>query len=180
MFTITGTIEGVAPLLFSRPFKVIEPKQPGKMTDEDREQEPFKRLHLDAEKGVYIPRGALKGALLEGVKLAGIKDGKRSAFALMEATIFPQHDLYLGKQTYDGVLEIPGRVPPRTGPLVLLRYPQFNEGWSCAFTLIQVQNNRGLAEQVRAGLESAGLLVGLGSWRPEYGRFIVRGFEVVA
>lgn len=178
MYTVTGTIEGAAPLLFSRPYKVIDPPKPGKQTDEDRDSEAMKRLHLDVERGAYIPSEALKNSLLDGIKMAGIKNGAVSARPLVEATVFPLHHVFLGKSEPDEVFETPARVPPRTGPLVLIRYPKFLPGWKGAFTLLVTQDSRDLLEKVRKGLETAGQFVGVGSWRPEYGRFVLIDWNV--
>jgi len=45
--------------------------------------------------------------------------------------------------------------------------------WKCGW-----QKDRRDADAIRRGLEEAGLLVGLGSFRPENGRFIVTEWRV--
>jgi hypothetical protein len=135
-------------------------------------------MHVDAASGAYIPKDAFKNSLLQGVKLAGLKEGRRSAYGIVEATVFPTEHLYLGKQTFDQVFETPARIPPRTGSLVIIRYPMFNQGWSAKFSLLLAMDRKDIVGFVQDGLESAGLLVGVGSWRPEYGRFMVSDVQV--
>jgi hypothetical protein len=176
MLTITGQIEGVAPLLFSRPYSDLEGPG-GKPSPEEKAMEAFNRLHRD-EQGAYIPSNMFKQSVLAGAKAGNVKNGRASYATLLEATMFTRGQLYLGKDTYDEVFEHWGRRPPGPrGAAIMLRYPLFRVGWTAQFTLVLTQGDKHTVEAVRQSLEAAGMLVGLGSWRPEYGRFIVTDFE---
>lgn len=176
MLTIKGAIEGVAPLLFSRMYTDMEGPG-GKPSSEEKAAEAFNKLHRD-DNGAYIPAAMFKQSILGGAKAGSVKNGRASFATLFEAVLFAQGHLYLGKETYDQVFEHWGRRPPRTGGSIIIRYPWFDVGWKAAFTLVLTQGDKHTAEAVRQSLDAAGLLVGLGSWRPEYGRFLVTEFAV--
>lgn len=176
MIRVSGTIEGVAPLLFSRMYQDLGAPG-GKPSPEEIAQEPFMKLHRD-EHGCFIPSVSFKQCLLNGAKMGNIKDGRRSYATVLEATFFPEGNLYLGKETFDDVFETWGRRPPGPrGAAIMLRYPRFAVGWCADFTGILTMGDQHTVAAVQQALEAAGLLVGLGSWRPEYGRFIVRSFR---
>lgn len=176
MIRITGTIEGVAPLLFSRMYANLGGPG-GKPSPEAIEQEPYLKLHRDDEHGCFIPGTSFKQALLGGAKMGKVQDGRRNYSVVLEATLFPEGNFYLGKQTYDDVLETWGRRPPGPrGAAIMLRYPRFVAGWAAPFSMILTQGDGNTVEAIKRSLDAAGLLVGVGSWRPEYGRFIVKDF----
>lgn len=176
MLSISGRIEGVAPLLFSRMNADLEGPG-GKPSPEEKAMEPFNKLHRDDGQGVYIPQNMFKQSILAGAKAGNVKNGRASYATLLEAIMFAQGPLYLGKETFDDVYETWGRRPPGPrGAAIMIRYPRFHVGWRAPFKLALTQGDRHTVEAVRQSLEAAGLLVGLGSWRPEYGRFIVTEF----
>lgn len=177
MLRITGTIEGVAPILFSRMYGDLEGPG-GKPTPEQKALEAGLKCHRD-EKGIYIPGTMFKQALLGGAKAGNVKDGRKSYATTLEATIFPDGHLYLGKEAPDEVYEHWGRRPPGPkGAAIIIRYPLFRAGWTADFALILTMGDSHTVEAVRRSLDAAGLLVGLGSWRPEYGRFVVTAWAV--
>lgn len=179
MQRITGTIEGLAPLLFSRMYTDISGPG-GKPTEEEKAREAYNKCHRD-EKGVYIPGDMFKQAILAGAKMGDVKDGRRSYATTLEAILFPEANLYLGKDEADEVFEHWGRRPPGPkGAAIMIRYPLFRTGWQASFSVILTMNKHGLNDAVRKSLDAAGLLVGMGSWRPEHGRFMVTEWSVEA
>lgn len=175
MQRVTGTIEGVAPILFSRMYTDIEAAG-GKPTPEQKAQEAFQRCHRD-DNGIYIPANMFKQAILGGAKAGNVKDGRRSFATVFEAILFPESHLYLGKDQFDEVFEHWGRRPPGPkGAAIMLRYPLFRTGWRADFSLVLTMGDHHTVEALRRSIEAAGLLVGMGSWRPEYGRFILVDF----
>lgn len=182
--SIVGEIEGLAPLLFSRMRPEALSGTGGAPTTEQLKEEPTRRLHLDDQRGAYIPGEAFKLSLLEGCRRGKVKNGMANFATLFEATLFPDDDLFLGKDTYDDVFDHWGHIPPGPkGKAVMLHYPRFRVGWRAPFSLTiwladEKLSIERLSSAVRRGLDAAGLLVGVGSWRPEYGRFYVRDFRV--
>ena len=181
MLRITGAIEGVAPILFGRWVTSLEGAQP--TTTEDRIAEAEQKVYRDDD-GLYFPAWNLKRALVDGCIRADLREtdagfGKRArglATTLM-ATVFVERDPRFDRAEADFMHEVPGRRPPKKGGAVLVRRPGLNQGWGLAFALT-VTDARVQPEAIRSALDATGLLVGIGSWRPEYGRFVVRDWQV--
>lgn len=55
--------------------------------------------------------------------------------------------------------------------------PGLNSGWRVN-PVFNVFDDRIEEDKLKIALESAGLLIGVCDWRPEYGRFIVKKWEV--
>lgn len=178
MYQIIGEIEGVAPILFSRFFDPNSTEAPGggRPTKGEREEEVKRRVHRD-DSGIFLPKWSFKQCLLQGCGVANLKEGRRAMAPFLEATVFPNGHLYFGKDEPDEILETWGRRPPRTGGACVVRYPSFKTGWKLRFAMTVVDDRRSQSH-IRKALEEGGLLVGLGSWRPEYGRFIVTDWQV--
>lgn len=184
MYKIQGKISGTAPLLFGKmsddTVKTLSGEGGGgrRYTPAERLAEVAQRYYWD-EEGIYLPGWSFKKCLLDGTKKGGIKEGKASAASFFAATVFPDAKLRFNKKEPDGVYEAQGKRPPRTGGAVIIRYPMMEADWEVSFTLTVVDDRRAEAD-IRRGLEEAGLLVGLGPWRPEFGRFIVSEWERVS
>lgn len=65
-----------------------------------------------------------------------------------------------------------------TGGAVWVVRPRFDE-WSLDFKIDLLQDERVSPETLRSILEYAGLYVGIGAWRPKFGRFEVIKFEEI-
>lgn len=180
MYKINARIQGVAPFLFNRmidPSQLDKPSSGGKVQPGERQQEAEHRVYADDD-GLFIPRWNLKKCLLMGVTKAGLKEGRAGLASFLEATVFVDCDPhFIGKKQRDYIDERVGRIPPRTGAAAIIRRPALATGWELPFTLTVVDDRRD-AGAIRRGLEEAGLLVGLGSFRPEHGRFIVTEWAV--
>lgn len=172
MYTVKATIQGVAPLLFNRPAN--ERVATGTISDKDRRDTAIKeKVHRDENGDLFIPRWNLKQSLINGCKSKFKR--QTQVINLVKAACFPG-DSGFGRKDHDFIHECWGRVPPRTGALVTVWRPAMREGWTLPISLT-ITDHRLTADQVRLSLEEAGLMVGLGSWRPEYGRFVVSSFE---
>ena len=176
MYRIEASIVGEAPILFNR--RVTDPDEPAghKKSLDEKAAEAAERVYRD-EHGLYWPAWNLKRAILDGCRAAGIKNGKASMVPTLQAAIFPEREPRFGVNTFDAIHETLGRVPPRTGSQVTVRRPMLDRGWVLTFG-IQVVLDPVRHETIRTSLETAGLLVGIGSWRPDYGRFTVRDWKV--
>ncbi len=60
---------------------------------------------------------------------------------------------------------------------MLIKRPALDQGWMLTFKLNIVVPTLH-PDAIRASVDTAGLMVGIGSWRPEYGRFVVRDWTV--
>lgn len=180
MYHITGTIEGIADILFNAPPPIEEEKgsgkkHPSKMSIEELREDALKRLHVNG-RGLFHPSMAFLNCLYAGSNRAGLKDGKRSLSGTLEATVFVEGELLFGVDKPDYIHETWGRVPPRTGAMVVIRRPALKAGWRLPFNLL-IADDRISSASIREALDHAGLLVGLGGWRPQYGRFKVIEWE---
>ena len=69
-------------------------------------------------------------------------------------------------------LQTPCKIPPKTGALVMKVRAMMPTGWKLAFQLTYDQET--IADKtLREVLITAGSFVGIGSWRPKFGRFTV-------
>jgi hypothetical protein len=184
MYTINGRIRGLAPILFnafteSTIGNLRAGTTGGTFTDEQRMQEAMEKLHRGPGGDIVLPSWNFKVCLIEGSKMAGLKEGRKSIAPFLLATVFVQGEMTFGKTAPDFIHEVTGRRPPKTGGACLVKRPAFREGWEIPFTLSVVDDRRS-PDHIRRALEEAGTLVGLGSWRPEYGRFLVTDWQVAA
>jgi hypothetical protein len=176
MYHVNGMIEGTAPILFNRPY--TEPSST--KTEETRKATAARERVYTGPDGLYIPAWTFKKMLsVDGATRAGLKIKRTGLSKYLLAALFMDGDPLFGVKEADGLNEVWGRVPPRTGAMVKIWRPQLNTGWHLSFGFSIVDD---LVEesQVKEALEVAGLKVGLGGWRPEYGRFIVREWDVKA
>lgn len=180
MYRIKGEIEGSAPLLFNRFTEESQAdmesgKTGGKFTVEQRRQQALDCIYRN-ERGIYLPNWNFKCCLIEGARRGKVKEGKGSIAPLLLATMFVDGELVFS-HAVEFLHEHWGRRPPRTGGACMVRRPGLEPGWKLPFCLVVIDDRRD-ASNIRLALEEAGLLVGLGSWRPEYGRFVVTKWEV--
>lgn len=170
-YHVTGTIEGVAPILFNQPY--TEPAS--RKTEEQRRTEALARRIYRDERGVFIPKWTFKKMLcVDGATRAGLKIARASMTRYLLAGLFLDDDpIFTGQEIAH---ETWGRVPPRTGAMVKVWRPGLDTGWQLTFGF-QVIDDLVRPSEVRAALDIAGLGVGLGGWRPEYGRFVVKDWH---
>ena len=180
MYTVDIVIEGVAPILFNRMTDsdraVLEGEKPGggKKSKAVRQAEAMERCYRD-ERGLYLPSWNVKRCIIEGSNKAGLKEGRASLGQFLMAEMFLTEDPAFGKAEPDFLHENLGRVPARTGAAAIIRRPALSVGWRLPFT-INVFEDRRATDSIAAAIETAGTKVGLGSWRPEFGRFVLKEF----
>ncbi len=182
MYRIEGTLTGVAAILFNKwtdaaEKSIREGTTGGKFTDEQRSAEAMEKLYQD-EQGLFLPAWNLKQSLLAGCAMAGLKEGKKAMGQFIKAMVFPDESPRFNKTAPDFIHEVPGKRPPRTGGACLIKRPALNAGWELTFGLSVIDPRRS-ADHIKRSLEEAGMLVGLGSWRPEYGRFVISDWRVL-
>jgi hypothetical protein len=128
-------------------------------------------------KGKYcIPAVHLEGAIIKaGPNFRVEGKGKKTYKDYMKAfIIFQPNMIVIEPQKY-----ILNRTFVRIGPSRILRTrPEFEEGWTAKFTLIVLDDTIPLTI-LKDVLEYAGQYVGIGDWRPKYGRFEVTLFREI-
>jgi hypothetical protein len=183
MYQIKGRIEGVADLLFNQMTEEAEINirggtGGGKFTDAQRTDEAKKKYPVDDDNNAIISSWMFKRVLTDGAKAGNLKEGRKSLAPFLLATVFVDGFIRITPNIYDYIHEAPGKRPPKTGGACIIKRPAFKAGWVANFTL-NILDDRINANQIRIALEEAGLRVGIGSWRPEYGRFIVTDWNVI-
>ena len=182
MYRVKGTIQGVAPILFNRMTDEAETALDagttgGKYSQDERMQEALLKVHRSPTTGgLCITSWMFKRVLHEGSKKAVLKEGRLGFADLMMATVFVDGELLFGKDDPDFIHTEWGRKPPRTGGACIIKRPALSIGWELPFQLVVTDDRRPEA-YLRRALEEGGMLAGLGSHRPEYGRFIVTDWE---
>jgi hypothetical protein len=190
MYAIETTIRGVAPLMQHR-FPVPDLSQMSKggkksTGAKDYTEEWREYLYVDAAGRVYQPSSHIEGALVKaaaGFKVTG-KRGKTykdlfSANVFIDPVEIPHGldepemlDTDADKPLY---LDLRPVVVQRAR-VVRIR-PTFKPGWELSFT-INVIDDEVPFEIVNDVLVLAGKTVGIGDYRPKFGRFMVTRFEL--
>jgi hypothetical protein len=182
MYTITGKIQGVAPILFNAPdLDMLKPSSGTRQkTEEQRDQESLKRAYID-ETGLFIPAWNFKKNILEGFKMLDLRvpgSKMKRLWKFVQPVIFIERPLYFGIEKPDFINGTPPtcflhKVPGKNadGSATIIRRPALTE-WELPFT-IKVLDDLVRAEDMQAAIICSGERIGLGGWRPEYGRFIV-------
>lgn len=178
MDTYEVELTGIAPVKFNKPTaEAIKGLNPGSKAQkrEDsagREAEALERLFYLPDGSIGAPARQIKKALLDGASMGNIKIGRKGAIQFLKGTVMVT-DGSFGVDKPDRIIEDVVRIPPRTGALVLKAWPLLDTGWTLRFQMTLLQPSVLGPSVARAALDSAGLLAGLGTERPEYGRFTV-------
>lgn len=176
MYQVKATWKGLSPILFSRPKpEDFDPRNPNKrkMSLEEMRAERLGRAY--AMNGHYVlPGHMIKATTCEGAKEVGWGK-KKSTRPLMKAIFFPtERDFFLAKKL-DGLHE--DKMIKSDGNMIWAAWPCIKV-WKVEFTA-NVLHDAFPPECVRSAMEIGGLYKGIGSRRPEFGRFEVTDFEVI-
>lgn len=181
-YTAKITIEGVCPILFHR-FSVDEvqrvqdEKTPGRKGGRSKKFDNPELYVFRNEKGeICIPGEYLKQACVNaGRYRQDPRSPRKSAMDLYKAIIIPTTILAtLGKDKWD-YLDQRRAVIQRAG--ICRSRPAFQAGWRATFDVL-VQIPEYLSESsFQSLIVDAGRLIGVGDFRPTYGRFNLVGFE---
>lgn len=191
MYTVSVSVEGTAPLMqhrFPMPDLANLSKGGNRSTGaKDYTQEWREYFYADADGQIYQPASHFEGALVKaavGFKVTG-KRGKTykdlfSANVFVEPDRIP-HDGFTVPEELDADADKPLYLDVR--PVIVQRArvvrirPCFAHGWKLNFEIVVNDDEiqPGLLQDV---LTLAGKTVGIGDYRPRFGRFSVVKFEV--
>jgi len=173
MKNIKAKISGVAPLLINK-FIATSGEASRKKKVYVPEDEAEKKAYKNKSGEYFIPTKNIKAAMIKAgtdFKMSGRKTYKEYIKA---GIFFNSEEALLEPKKYI-IHEEPVCIQ---GAMVLSWRPKF-ENWSTEFVM-QVADDMldiGMLKQI---LEAAGTYKGIGSYRPEYGRFKVDSFEEVS
>jgi hypothetical protein len=188
-------IEGVAPTIlqngqcadpmnpFAKQIKAITSKGK-KQTDADRIEvmrlEWHSFLYLNAQGQVCWPGENIEQMIRSAAKAE--RKGKSVETGLMCPEDWPI--LYDGPKTVDGLWaderfrNVSPTVNPTTKGRVMRCRPMFSK-WCLRFQILWNDEQIGDVDTIRRWLDYAGANVGLSTWRPKHGRFVVKRCEEV-
>jgi hypothetical protein len=163
-------LEGLCPLLMDR----FDTEPSNLKTQEDYIKSAEKKVYVDKD-GLIIPGVAIKATIREASSELGMKrEGKKNR-QMIRAGVFIE-DLKLGKKTHDGIVS--HVVTRGKGDKVtrVMSYRPIIKEWKAKgkMSLIGVPS-----DFVKQALELAGVKYGLMSYRPEFGRFVLKSFKEV-
>lgn len=185
MYKIDVELEGVAPFLFNRMTEINLAGLAGAGTsggvigEDARIAEGHAKAYRNTDGSLYLPAWNIKRALLDGCIVSKLKEGKTRLFGLVSATVFVEAEGQFDEESAKRIAlhEVPGKIPPRKGAAAIIRRPMLPTGWRLRFKLGVVDDRRS-PDLLRRALDEGGMLAGIGSWRPHYGRFKVIRWEV--
>ncbi len=176
-------IEGVSPLLCSNYVPEEDGKKAGHRPGQTGDygtplEQAEKRLYRGVDGSLIIPSDNLFACICGGGKFH--KVNKRQVTTQKSSILYgcaEIEEIAIGlehKQPWK-VFSKPGRVPPKTGPRILIHRPMFDD-WSLECNMI-LDNEIIGAQFMREIIDDAGKRIGLGDWRPDlngrYGKFVV-------
>lgn len=174
MYAIDGMIRGLQPFLYNRYTDKI---RPGKLRKEELIEEATRRVYRDEAGVLILPPWNLLRCFLDGARLAEVKHGRKSIGQYLLALMMVEASPSFGVKEFK-IREDLGRVPPRTGPMVILYRPQLDPGWVLSFRAQIADSSTLPPETMHEIVKRAGILAGIGAWRPYFGRFVIESFSV--
>lgn len=189
MYTVECTITGVAPLMQHRyplPPDILNPTGATRVTgSRDFSQEWRDYFYVTSEGTVYQPASHIEAALINAAKQFRITGKRGKSYGdLFKANVFVSPDALPHHATMpesldldaDKALYLDARpVIVNRARVVRLR-PTFKAGWSLSFE-ITVLDDQIAVDLLNDVLTLAGKAVGIGDYRPRFGRFLVSHFE---
>lgn len=174
------TIQGTAPILFHAwNVESVESKANAKKGSKEKKTDDLESyIYRNDKKEICIPGEYLRGSIVNAAKfMQDPRSPRKSAMDLFKAGIVSLTPLAsLGTKDWDYLDR--RRVVIQRNAITRTR-PAMREGWSAKFILLV-----GLPEYISQDLlnhtvQNAGRLIGLGDFRPSFGRFLVTEFEVL-
>lgn len=179
-YRVLVELKGVCPLLFHRwNNESVASKAKSKKGSAERKTDDVETFVYRNDKGeISIPGEYLRGALIHAAKFQqDPRSPRKSAMDLFKAAIVSLTELSsLGVKQWDYLDQ--RRVLIQRNAITRSR-PAMREGWTAKF-VIMCNLPEYIDEQLlNSTIQAAGKLIGLGDFRPSYGRFNVVGFKVL-
>jgi hypothetical protein len=190
MYSVNVQVQGIAPLMQHRyPLPDFESLSKGgkvKTGEVDYTQEWRGYLYADSEGNIYQPATHFDGAMIKAAAGYKVQGGRGKTYKdLFKGNVFVSPDAILHGIKVPENLDTDGDKPLYLDvrPVVVQRArvvrirPCFKPGWKLDFE-ITILDDQILANVVNEVLALAGRTVGIGDFRPRFGRFMVTKFEV--
>jgi hypothetical protein len=179
-YNVEVTIVGVAPIMFHRwNVESNEAKGRSKKGSIERKTDDVETFVYRNPKGeLCIPGEYLRGAIVNAAKFQqDPRSPRKSAADLFKAAIISLTPLAsMGVKTWDYLDK--RRVLIQRNAVTRSR-PAMSEGWKATFILMVNLPEYISQKMLHEVLSNAGRLVGLGDFRPSFGRFQINSFKVL-
>lgn len=179
-YRVEVTIEGVAPILFHAwNVESVESKSKAKKGSAEKKSDDVKSyIYRNDKKEICIPGEYLRGSIVGAAKFQqDPRSPRKSAADLFKAAIISLTPLAsLGAKDWDYLDK--RRVVIQRNAITRSR-PAMREGWSAKFILMVNLPEYIGQELLNATIQQAGKLIGLGDFRPSFGRFIVTHYSLL-
>ena len=171
---INVTIRGTAPLLMHRfdgNQDTSKPKKSG--TQYNKEEDAKKALYTDKDGNIVQPALNIESAMIQAAVNYLLK-GKKSFKDAFKGGIFVEPNL-IPHKIPKWEIDLQGVVVQRSR--VMRARPRFDE-WELDFQILNI-DERITPNIIKSVLEDVGKFIGIGDYRPRYGRFKVIKFEPI-
>lgn len=177
------TIEGTVPLLQSRHLtpdeekKMIEWKSKGKKKHKDLLDKEQFDIHSYKIKGKFYQPSEMVEAAMAKAAVNYKMEGKKSYKDVIKGGIIVNPNDLIHKNQKATMDARWAKNPSTRGAIWVVR-PRFDK-WELDFTIDLLQDERVSDEVLKEILGYAGLYVGIGCWRPKFGRFAIKSFKLI-
>jgi len=179
-YTVCATVVGTAPILFHRwsVEGVAEKAKAAKGSKAKKEDNLESYVYRDQRGHIAIPAEYFRMAIITAAKFKqDPRSPRKSAMDLFKAGIaIGEEYCSLGKSEWDYVDQ--RRVAVQRNGITRCR-PAMQTGWKTDVILSVLLPEYINVELLNEVMQSAGRLIGVGDFRPSYGRFQIIGFSVV-
>jgi hypothetical protein len=178
-YIVTVTISGIASLLMHRwNCDAVEAKAKAAKGSEAKKSDDLESyVYRNAEGEIAVPGEYLRQAIIHAAKFRqDPRSPRKSAMDLFKAAIVPLTELAsLGAREWD--YEDRRRVMVQRNGITRIR-PAMRAGWKCTIDLMVNAPEYVEPILLRQVVDDAGRLIGIGDFRPTFGRFAVSGWSV--
>lgn len=182
MKKIEVEIQGIADLLQANVLSAEESlaggKKRRKTSGAKNEPEEWKKFLYPTENGTLgHPSAAIESALATAAREFKA-DKRRTMKDVVKACVFVEGDYInlIGKTEPDSIRRDIVVNPTTKGRGFVYR-PLFEKGWKATFSLVVADEDAVPTDQLKEMLDFAGARIGIGAWRPKFGRFMVTKFQ---
>lgn len=175
-------LEGICPILFSRFHEAeqsrVKAQKRTRLTEKDRMEEVDLKCYKTKSGELFIPAEQVKASIINATGELAQRMKKTEEKQLYKSSIFIEpEELGLGKKKWDFIDER-RVVNPNTRGAQMCKRPAMDTGWKIKGKMILVDDLITIPS-LHDRMKLAGLRYGLGSFRPNFGRFIVTKLKEV-
>lgn len=178
-YVVKCTIEGSTALLFHRwSNEAVAEKAKAKKNSTAKKTDNLESyVYRNENNEICIPGEYLRMAIINAAKFKqDPRSPRKSAMDLYKAGVVTMNELAsLGKTTWDYLDQ--RRVTIQRSGITRMR-PAISKGWSAAFELQVLLPEYIEHDTLQDVIVNAGKLIGIGDFRPTYGRFFITKWEV--